>query len=70
VSFKGSYVLETPKLFSSEPLGIFGIMRCLHFLVLNHRDHRGEIGKLYVLRVLCGEFLSGATKSAKALVIS
>jgi hypothetical protein len=45
-------------------------MRFFHFLVLKHRGHRGEIGKLYVLRVLCGEFLSGATKSAKALVIS
>jgi hypothetical protein len=37
---------------------------------LNHRDHgghRGKIGKLCVLRVLCGEFLSGATKSAKVV---
>jgi hypothetical protein len=37
---------------------------------LNHRDHRGhggKIGKLCVLRALCGEFLSGAIKSAKVV---
>jgi hypothetical protein len=42
----------------------------MHYFVLNHRDdrgHRGRIGKLCVLRALCGEFLSGATKSEKVV---
>jgi hypothetical protein len=45
------------------------VTRYLHFFVLNHREHRGHRGKIGKLWVLCGEILSGATKSAKVVIV-